>query len=88
MTAIKTFLPLIIVAIAGIVITVFGSWQILSAFAVGLAKFVTAIMVVWFVDNFLVPNIDTREKLNESPIAYGLFFLGLCVLAAYCFGAA
>lgn len=88
MTAIKTFLPLILIAFASIVITVFGSWQILSAFAVGFAKFVAAIIVVWYVDNFLVPNINTREKLNENSIAYGLFFLGLCVLAAYCFGAA
>lgn len=84
MNIIKTFLPLSLIVFVLIVLTFSNEF---SSFGAGIAKYSMAIASAWFVDRFLVPGIDTHEKLKENPIAYGLFLFANIICAGLCFSA-
>ncbi|HEX2868733.1 MAG TPA: hypothetical protein VHO03_16955 [Ignavibacteriales bacterium] len=56
----------------------------LSSFSVGMVKFVISVSVVWIVDKVGFRRVDTLKLLEGNAIAYSIFLLGLCVLAAAC----
>jgi len=90
MEAIKNFLTNSAARTAGImafvaVIFIFitFNWLVeLSAFAVGIAKGVLGVVMVWIFDRYAMKEIDTVEELKKGNIAYGLFMLGLFVIIA------
>ena len=56
-----------------------------SSFGAGIAKYSMAVASAWFVDRFLIPEVNTHEKLQEDPIAYGLFLFANIICAGLCF---
>lgn len=56
----------------------------LSSFAVGLAKYTLAVIVVMIVDSLVVYEINTLEMLKQSPVAYAIFLFGNLFLAGVC----
>ena len=82
MNIIKTFLPLSLIVFVLIILTFSNEF---SSFGAGIGKYSMAIASAWFVDRFLVPGIDTHEKLKENPIAYGLFLFANIICAGLCF---
>lgn len=77
----KTVAIVTFFAIIFIVITF--NWLVeLSSFAVGIAKAVLGIFLVWIFDKYAMKEIDTVNELKERNIAYALFFLGLCLVIA------
>lgn len=87
MQSLKTFVPLFLGAFLAVFVTFQGDGMF-STFAAGLAKYALAVASAWFVDTYLITEVNTREILSENPIAYSLFFVGNIITAALCFGAA
>lgn len=87
MQAFKAFAPLFLGAFVAVYITFSGDGMF-STFAVGLAKYTLAIMGAWFVDSYLIKEVNTREILAQNPIAYSIFVAANIITAALCFGAA
>jgi hypothetical protein len=87
MQAIKTFVPLFVGAFVAVYVTFQGDGMF-STFAVGLAKYALAVTGAWFVDTFLISEVNTREILAKNPIAYAIFVSANIITAALCFGAA
>jgi hypothetical protein len=56
-----------------------------STFAVGLTKYALAVGVAWFVDAFLITEVNTREIIGQNPIAYALYLASNIITAALCF---
>lgn len=86
MQTLKAFAPLFLGAFVAVYVTFQGD-GLFSTFAVGLAKYALAISAAWFVDSYLIKEVNTREILAQNPIAYALFIVGNIVTAAICFGA-
>jgi hypothetical protein len=84
MNIIKTFLPLSLIVFVLIVLTFSNEF---SSFGAGIAKYSMAVASAWFVDRFLVPEINTHETLKQDPIAYGLFLFANIICAGLCFSA-
>lgn len=83
-TAFKLFSMLFIIAGAAVVMTVFGGFIELSSFAVGMAKYVLALSCAWTVDNFLLPEINTRLILKRYPKSYAIFLCINVLCATWC----
>lgn len=86
MQSIKTFVPLFMGAFLAVFVTFQGDGMF-STFAAGLAKYSLAVASAWFVDTYLIKEVDTREILSENPIAYSIFIGANILTAALCFGA-
>ena len=84
--AIKTFISLLVIS-AILVILSFSYAIEFSSFGVGMAKFSLAVIIVWTVDKFAASEVDTMKLIGGNPIAYSIFFMGLCILAAACISA-
>ena len=79
----KTFTPLLVLSVIAIGAT-FGDGNF-STFAVGLSKYALAVGAAWFVDSFLVKEVNTREILAENPVAYSIWLFANILTAALCF---
>jgi len=86
MQSIKTFVPLFMGAFLAVFVTFQGDGMF-STFAAGLAKYSLAVASAWFVDSYLIKEVNTREILSENPIAYSIFIGANILTAALCFGA-
>lgn len=86
MQAFKAFAPLFVGAFVAVYITFQGD-GLFSTFAVGLAKYTLAVTGAWFVDTYLIKEVNTREILAQNPIAYAIFIGANIITAALCFGA-
>ena len=84
--AIKTFFIMGSISALGVWFTLNYAIEY-SSFAVGLMKYVIAITVVWAFDHFACPEVDTMALITKEPIAYAIFFLSNCLLAAACISA-
>jgi len=82
-SAVRTFLIMGIVSATGVWFT-FNYAIEYSSFAVGMMKYVIAVTMVWSFDHFACAETDTMKLLTGDPIAYAIFFLANCVLAAAC----
>lgn len=85
MQSIKTFVPLFLGAFLAVFVTFQGDGMF-STFAAGLAKYSLAVAAAWFVDTYLIKEVNTREILSTNPIAYAIFLGCNIVTAALCFG--
>ena len=85
MQSIKTFVPLFLGAFLAVFVTFQGDGMF-STFAAGLAKYALAVASAWFVDTYLIKEVNTREILSENPIAYSIFIGANILTAALCFG--
>lgn len=81
--SVKTLSGLLIVSAIITVLSFFFAIEF-SSFGIGMIKFTLGVSMVWAFDNFAVPEINTVMILGENPIAYAIFFLGLCLIAAAC----
>ena len=79
--AMKYFSVMAVISVAVIAAT-FTFALALSGFAVGVAKFTIALVIVWGFDRFACREIDTMQELKNGNVAYALFLLGLFILAA------
>ena len=79
----KTLGVFIVVSVVLVVLSFLFAIEF-SSFAVGLLKFTIAVTVVWVFDKFAVREVKTMELIGKDPVAYAIFFLGLCLLAAFC----
>lgn len=86
MQSIKTFVPLFMGAFLAVFVTFQGDGMF-STFAAGLAKYSLAVASAWFVDTYLIKEVNTREILSENPIAYSIFIGANILTAALCYGA-
>jgi hypothetical protein len=84
MQAVKTFVPLFLGAFLAIFFTVNSNWQF-STFAFGLSKYALALGCAWFVDSFLIKEVNTREIISNDSLAYSLFLCANIITAALCF---
>lgn len=79
----KVILTLVI--ISAILLILSFLWAIeFSSFSIGIAKYTLSILLVWTIDKFAIPEINTIELIGKNPISYSIFFLGNCILAAAC----
>lgn len=80
----STFQTIFFAAIVAIIfIFITFNWLIeLSSFAVGLAKGVLGISIVWIFDEYGLKSVNTIEELKKGNIAYALFLLGLFIVVA------
>lgn len=85
MQALKTFVPLLVLSIIGLGVTLGYGDGSFSTFAVGLTKYALAVGCAWFVDSFLITEVNTREIISENPVAYALFLSTNILTAALCF---
>lgn len=83
MNIIRTFFPMFFVAFLLVALTFSGDSQF-STFASGFTKYCIAVSSAWFVDRFLVPDVNTHEILKENPIAYSIFLFANIMCAGIC----
>lgn len=85
MDTIKTFVPLLVLSVIALGATLGVGDGSFSTFAVGLTKYALAVGAAWFVDSYLIKEVNTREVISTNPIAYALFLAANIVTAALCF---
>lgn len=85
MDTIKTFAPLLALSAIALVATLGVGDGSFSTFAVGLTKYALAVGAAWFVDSYLIKEINTREIISTNPIAYAIFLAANILTAALCF---
>lgn len=85
MDTIKTFAPLLALSAIALVATLGVGDGSFSTFAVGLTKYALAVGAAWFVDSYLIKEINTREIISTNPIAYAIFLAANIITAAICF---
>jgi|NGEPerStandDraft_6_1074524.scaffolds.fasta_scaffold114514_3 hypothetical protein len=81
--ALRTFLIMGLISGLGVWFT-FSYAIEYSSFAVGIFKYVIAVTIVWAFDHFACPEVDTMALITKEPIAYAIFFMSNCILAAAC----
>lgn len=79
--AMKFFIIMIVISVIAVAFTFIYAID-LSSFAVGIAKFTIALLVVWAFDRFACREVNTMEELKKGNVAYALFLLGVLILAA------
>jgi len=85
MDTIKTFVPLLVLSVIALGATLGVGDGSFSTFAVGLTKYALAVGAAWFVDSYLIKEVNTREVISTNPIAYALFLAANIITAALCF---
>jgi hypothetical protein len=85
MQTLKTFVPLFVLSFIALGVTLGYGDGSFSTFAVGLTKYALAVGSAWFVDSFLIKEVNTRATIKENPIAYALFLAANIITAALCF---
>jgi hypothetical protein len=85
MDAIKTFVPLVALSVIALGATLGVGDGSFSTFAVGLTKYALAVGAAWFVDSYLIKEVNTREIIAQNPIAYALYLSANIITAALCF---
>ena len=85
MDAIKTFVPLVALSVIALGATLGMGDGSFSTFAVGLSKYALAVGAAWFVDSYLIKEVNTREIIAQNPIAYALYLSANIITAALCF---
>jgi hypothetical protein len=85
MDAIKTFVPLVALSVIALGATLGVGDGSFSTFAVGLSKYALAVGAAWFVDSYLIKEVNTREIIAQNPVAYALYLSANIVTAALCF---
>jgi hypothetical protein len=85
MDAIKTFIPLVALSVIALGATLGVGDGSFSTFAVGLTKYALAVGAAWFVDSYLIKEVNTREIIAQNPIAYALYLSANIITAALCF---
>jgi hypothetical protein len=85
MDAIKTFVPLVALSVIALGATLGVGDGSFSTFAVGLSKYALAVGAAWFVDSYLIKEVNTREVIAQNPIAYALYLSANIITAALCF---
>jgi hypothetical protein len=83
--ALKTFAPLVFLSIVGLVATLGIGDGGFSTFAIGLTKYALAVGAAWFVDSFLIKEVNTREIIAQNPLAYAIYLGANILTAALCF---
>ena len=79
----KAFIMLFGISIVLLFVTFM--WAIeFSSFAVGITKFSVSLLIVYAIDRFALPEVDTISIIGENPIAYSIFMLGIFILAGLC----
>ena len=81
----KTFVPLIALCVIALGATLGVGDGSFSTFAVGLTKYALAVGAAWFVDSYLIKEVNTREIISQNPIAYALYLGANIITAALCF---
>jgi hypothetical protein len=81
----STFVPLLVLSVVALGATLGVGDGSFSTFAVGLTKYTLAVGAAWFVDSFLVKEVNTRDIISKDPIAYALFISANIITAALCF---
>ena len=81
----KTFVPLLVLSVIALGATLGVGDGSFSTFAVGLSKYALAVGAAWFVDSYLIKEVNTREIIAQSPIAYGMYLSANIITAALCF---
>jgi hypothetical protein len=84
-SALKTFVPLFALSIIALIGTLGIGDGGFSTFAVGLTKYALAVGAAWFVDSFLIKEVNTREIISQNPIAYSIYLCANIITAALCF---
>jgi hypothetical protein len=85
MDAIKTFVPLVALSVIALGATLGVGDGGFSTFAVGLTKYALAVGAAWFVDTYLIKEVNTREIISSNPTAYALYLAANILTAALCF---
>jgi hypothetical protein len=85
MDALKTFVPLVALSVIALGATLGVGDGNFSTFAVGLSKYALAVGAAWFVDSYLIKEVNTREIIAQNPVAYALYLSANIVTAALCF---
>lgn len=85
MDTIKTFVPLVVLCVIALGATLGVGDGSFSTFAVGLSKYALSVGAAWFVDSYLIKEVNTREIIAQNPIAYALFLCANIITAALCF---
>jgi hypothetical protein len=85
MDALKTFVPLVALSVIALGATLGVGDGSFSTFAVGLSKYALAVGAAWFVDSYLIKEVNTREIIAQNPVAYALYLSANIVTAALCF---
>jgi hypothetical protein len=85
MDALKTFVPLVALSVIALGATLGVGDGSFSTFAVGLSKYALAVGAAWFVDSYLIKEVNTREIISQNPIAYALYLSANIITAALCF---
>jgi len=75
MDALKTFVPLVALSVIALGATLGMGDGSFSTFAVGLSKYALAVGAAWFVDSYLIKEVNTREIIAQNPIAYALYLV-------------
>ena len=81
----KTFVPLLALCVIALGATLGVGDGSFSTFAVGLTKYALAVGAAWFVDSYLIKEVNTREIISQNPIAYALYLGANIITAAMCF---
>lgn len=79
------FIPLVVLSVIALGATLGVGDGSFSTFAVGLSKYSLAVGSAWFVDSYLIKEVNTREIISQNPIAYALFLAANIFTAALCF---
>ena len=85
MENLKTFVPLVALSVIALGATLGVGDGSFSTFAVGLSKYSLSVGAAWFVDSYLIKEVNTREIIAQNPIAYALFLTANIITAALCF---
>jgi hypothetical protein len=85
MDALKTFVPLVALSVIALGATLGVGDGSFSTFAVGLSKYALAVGAAWFVDSYLIKEVNTREIISQNPTAYALYLSANIITAALCF---
>lgn len=81
----KTFVPLLVLSVIALGATLGLGDGSFSTFAVGLTKYALAVGAAWFVDSFLITEVNTREIISQNSVAYSLYLASNIITAALCF---
>ena len=81
----KTFVPLLVLSVIALGATLGLGDGSFSTFAVGLTKYALAEGSAWFVDSFLITEVNTREIISQNSVAYSLYLASNIITAALCF---
>lgn len=79
------FVPLLLLSVIALGTTLGVGDGSFSTFAVGISKYTLAVGAAWFVDSYLIKEVNTREIIAQNPIAYAIFLAANIFTAALCF---